>query len=203
MKTASDTWEILVLYYSHHGSVRELARHIAHGIEQTPGVAARLRTVPGVSAVCEATGAAIPEAGAPYVEEVDLEECIGLAMGSPTRFGNMAAPLKYFLDSTSGLWLKGALAGKPAAVFTSTASMHGGQESTLLSMMLPLLHHGMIILGIPYTEGALSATREGGTPYGASHVSGSDGTTAASEHEKLLAVALGRRLAETAKKLAP
>lgn len=202
MKTASDTREILVLYYSHHGSVRELARHIAHGIEQTPGIVARLRTVPAVSAACEATEAAIPDAGAPYAETIDLEECIGLALGSPTRFGNMAAPLKYFLDSTSGLWLKGALANKPAVVFTSTASMHGGQESTLLSMMLPLLHHGMVILGIPYTEGALSATREGGTPYGASHVSGNDGITATSEHEKQLAVALGRRLAETARKLA-
>lgn len=202
MKMASDTREILVLYYSHHGSVRELARHIAHGIEQTPGIAARLRTVPRISAVCEATETMIPDTGAPYVEAIDLEECIGLAMGSPTRFGNMAAPLKYFLDSTSGLWLKGVLAGKPAAVFTSTASMHGGQESTLLSMMLPLLHHGMIILGIPYTEVALSATHDGGTPYGASHVSGSNGNTTASEHEKLLAVALGRRLAETAKKLA-
>ena len=202
MQKASDTREVLVLYYSHHGSVRELARHIAHGIEQVPGIVARLRTVPTVSAVCEATEAAIPDAGAPYVETIDLEECIGLALGSPTRFGNMAAPLKYFLDSTSGLWLKGALANKPAVVFTSTASMHGGQESTLLSMMLPLLHHGMIILGIPYTEGALSATREGGTPYGASHVSGNDGITATSEHEKQLAVALGRRLAETARKLA-
>lgn len=203
MQKANDTREILVLYYSHHGSVRELARHIARGIEQTPGVTARLRTVPRVSAVCEATDAAIPDEGAPYAEVRDLEECVGLAMGSPTRFGNMAAPLKYFLDSTGGLWQKGALAGKPAAVFTSTTSMHGGQESTLLSMMLPLLHHGMIILGIPYTEGALSATREGGTPYGASHVSGSEGNTTASEHEKLLAVALGRRLAETAKKLSP
>ena len=203
MQKASEVREILVLYYSHHGSVRELARHIARGIEQTPGIAARLRTVPRVSAVCEATEAPIPDEGAPYVETRDLEECIGLALGSPTRFGNMAAPLKYFLDSTGGLWLKGALAGKPAAVFTSTTSMHGGQESTLLSMMLPLLHHGMVIVGIPYTEAALSATREGGTPYGASHVSGSDGATAASEHEKVLAVALGRRLAETAKKLAP
>lgn len=202
MQKAGATREILVLYYSHHGSVRELARHIARGIEQSPGVVARLRTVPKVSAVCEATEAAIPDAGAPYVESRDLEECIGLALGSPTRFGNMAAPLKYFLDSTSGLWLKGALAGKPAVVFTSTTTMHGGQESTLLSMMLPLLHHGMVILGIPYTEAALSETREGGTPYGASHVSGSNGNTAASEHEKLLAVALGRRLAEAAKKLA-
>jgi NAD(P)H dehydrogenase (quinone) len=202
MQKARTTQEILVLYYSHHGSVRDLARHIARGIEQTSGLTARLRTVPKVSTVCEITEAAIPDEGAPYVEARDLEECIGLAMGSPTRFGNMAAPLKYFLDSTSGLWLKGALAGKPAAVFTSTASMHGGQESTLLSMMLPLLHHGMIVVGIPYTEAALSATREGGTPYGASHVSGSDGNTIVSEHEKQLAVALGRRLAETAKKLA-
>lgn len=201
MQNPSAPREILVLYYSHHGSVRELARHIARGIEQTPGIVARLRTVPKVSTVCEATDAAIPDEGSPYVEARDLEECIGLALGSPTRFGNMAAPLKYFLDSTSGLWLKGALAGKPAAVFTSTTSMHGGQESTLLSMMLPLLHHGMMILGIPYTEAALSATREGGTPYGASHVSGSGGNTAASEHERLLAVALGRRLAETARKL--
>ena len=202
MQKARTTQEILVLYYSHHGSVRDLARHIARGIEQTSGLTARLRTVPKVSTVCEVTEAAIPDEGAPYVEARDLEECIGLAMGSPTRFGNMAAPLKYFLDSTSGLWLKGALAGKPAAVFTSTASMHGGQESTLLSMMLPLLHHGMIFVGIPYTEAALSVTREGGTPYGASHVSGSDGNTIVSEHEKQLAVALGRRLAETAKKLA-
>jgi NAD(P)H dehydrogenase (quinone) len=202
MQKASATQEVLVLYYSHHGSVRELARHIARGIEQTPGIAARLRTVPKVSAVCEATEAAIPDEGAPYVEVRDLEECIGLAMGSPTRFGNMAAPLKYFLDSTSGLWLKGALAGKPAAVFTSTTTMHGGQESTLLSMMLPLLHHGMLILGIPCTEAALSTTRDGGTPYGASHVSGGDGNTTASEHEKILAIALGRRLAETARKLA-
>jgi NAD(P)H dehydrogenase (quinone) len=202
MQKAGATREILVLYYSQHGSVRELARHIAHGIEKTPGAAARLRTVPKISAVCEATEAEIPDEGAPYVEARDLEECIGLALGSPTRFGNMAAPLKYFLDSTSGLWLKGALAGKPAAVFTSSASMHGGQESTLLSMMLPLLHHGMVILGIPYTEAALSETREGGTPYGASHVTGSGGNTTLSENEKLLAVALGRRLAETATKLA-
>lgn len=202
MQKAGATREILVLYYSHHGSVRELARHIARGVEQTPGIAARLRTVPKISAVCEATEADIPDQGAPYVEARDLEECVGLALGSPTRFGNMAAPLKYFLDSTSGLWLKGALAGKPAVVFTSTTSMHGGQESTLLSMMLPLLHHGMMILGIPYTEAALSETREGGTPYGASHVTGTGGNVTPSEHEILLAVALGRRLAETARKLA-
>lgn len=203
MQKATAAHEVLVLYYSHHGSVRELARHIARGIEQVDGVAARLRTVPRVSTVCEATSAAVPTEGAPYVEERDLEECIGLALGSPTRFGNMAAPMKYFLDSTGGLWLKGGMAGKPASVFTSTTSMHGGQESTLLSMMLPLLHHGMLIVGIPYTEAALSTTREGGTPYGASHVSGSDGITTASEDEKRLAVALGRRLAETALKLAP
>jgi NAD(P)H dehydrogenase (quinone) len=202
MQKASGPREILVLYYSHHGSVRELARHVARGIEQTPGVTARLRTVPRISAVCEATESAIPDNGAPYVEASDLEECIGLALGSPTRFGNMAAPLKYFLDSTGALWLKGALAGKPAAVFTSSTTMHGGQESTLLSMMLPLLHHGMMILGIPYTEAALSTTREGGTPYGASHVSGGDGGTAATADERQLAVALGRRLAETATKLA-
>lgn len=202
MQMASGSPEILVLYYSHHGSVRELARHIALGIEQVPGVSARLRTVPRVSTVCEASEPAVPNSGAPYVEACDLEECIGLALGSPTRFGNMAAPMKYFLDSTSAQWLKGTLAGKPAAVFTSTTTMHGGQESTLLSMMLPLLHHGMLLLGIPYTEAALSVTREGGTPYGASHVAGPDGTTAASEHERQLAVALGRRLAETAVRLA-
>ena len=202
MQKAQGCQEILVLYYSHHGSVRELARHVARGIEQVPGMLARLRTVPKVSTVCEATEAGIPDEGAPYVEACDLEECVGLALGSPTRFGNMAAPLKYFLDSTSGLWLKGSLVGKPAAVFTSTTAMHGGQESTLLSMMLTILHHGMVILGIPFTEAALSSTRDGGTPYGASHVSGGDGLTAASESEKLLAVALGRRLAATAQKLA-
>ncbi len=202
MQMASEHREILVLYYSHHGAVRELARHIARGIEQTPGFSARLRTVPRVSAVCEATEASIPDDGAPYAEARDLEECVGLALGSPTRFGNMAAPMKYFLDSTSALWLKGALVGKPAAVFTSSTTMHGGQESTLLSMMLPLLHHGMLVLGIPFSEAALSATREGGTPYGASHVAGNEGTTAASENEKQLALALGRRLASTARKLA-
>lgn len=202
MQTAGKTYEVLVLYYSHHGATRELARQIARGIEQVSGVSARLRTVPKVSTVCEATDSDIPDAGAPYVETIDLEQCIGLALGSPTRFGNMAAPLKYFLDSTSDLWLKGALAGKPAAVFTSTTTMHGGQESTLLSMMLPLLHHGMMIVGIPYTEAALSETREGGTPYGASHVSGMTGNTIPSGHEKSLAIALGRRLAATARKLA-
>lgn len=203
MQKANDVREVLVLYYSHHGSVRELARHIARGIEQVGGVAARLRTVPRVSTVCEAIAAPVPDEGAPYVEARDLEECIGLALGSPTRFGNMAAPLKYFLDSTSGAWLKGTLTGKPGAVFTSTSSMHGGQESTLISMMLPLLHHGMLIVGIPFSETALTTTRGGGTPYGASHVSGSDGSTMASDEEKQLAVALGRRLAEAALKLLP
>lgn len=202
MQMHGEPKEILVLYYSHHGSVRELAQHVARGVEETPGIIARLRTVPKVSAICEATQSTIPDEGPPYVDANDLEECIGLALGSPTRFGNMAAPLKYFLDSTSAEWLKGSLVGKPAAVFTSTTTMHGGQESTLLSMMLPLLHHGMMILGIPYTEAALSTTIQGGTPYGASHVSGGSGSTNSTEHEKLLAIALGRRLAETAKKLA-
>lgn len=202
MQTANPAREILVLYYSHHGSTRELARHIARGIDQVPGAAARIRTVPRVSADCEATAASIPDAGAPYVDASDLEECAGLALGSPTRFGNMAAPLKYFLDSTSALWLKGAMIGKPGAVFTSTSSMHGGQEATLLSMMLPLLHHGMVVVGIPYSEAALSSTLDGGTPYGASHVSGASGTTTTSDDERRLAVALGRRLAETALKLA-
>jgi len=202
MHMAGSEREVLVLYYSHHGSVRELATLIARGIEQVEGISARIRTVPKLSTVCEATAPAIPDDGAPYAELRDLEECVGLALGSPTRFGNMAAPLKYFLDSTSGQWLKGSLSGKPAAVFTSTSSMHGGQESTLISMMLPLLHHGMLIVGIPFGETALSTTREGGTPYGASHVSGVDGVTAPSEDEKRLALALGRRLADTAARLA-
>jgi len=197
-----DMKEILVIYYSKHGSVLELARCIAQGIEQIPGISARLRTVPRVSTVCEATEDTIPANGAPYVEQQDLEECIGLALGSPTRFGNMAASMKYFLDSTSSAWLKGALTGKPASVFTSSSSQHGGQESTLLSMMVPLLHHGMLLVGIPYTESALSITPGGGTPYGASHVSGPAGLTACTDHERQLAIALGRRLAETAKKLA-
>ena len=194
--------EILVLYYSRYGAVRQMAQLIARGIEQAPGVRARIRTVPEVSAVCEAVEAGVPGAGAPYAELRDLEECAGLALGSPTRFGNMAAPLKYFLDSTSGLWLKGALAGKPAAVFTSTSSMHGGQEATLISMMLPLLHHGMVLLGLPYTEPDLISTVSGGTPYGASHVAGAASDRAISEEEKKLCTALGRRLAATAVKLA-
>jgi NAD(P)H dehydrogenase (quinone) len=198
----SSNAEILVLYYSHHGSVRELARWIARGVEQIPGAAARLRTVPKVSTTCEATAPAVPDSGAPYVEASDLEECIGLALGSPVRFGNMAAPLKYFIDSTSPQWLAGALSGKPAAVFTSSSSMHGGQETTLLSMALPLLHHGMIWVGLPYTEPALSTTTSGGSPYGASHVSGTAGSTELTDAERQLAVALGQRLARIALKLA-
>lgn len=194
--------EILVLYYSHRGSVRALAEQIALGIHQVPGVAARVRTVPKVSTVCEAVEDDIPASGPPYVEVRDLEECIGLAIGSPTRFGNMAAPMKYFLDGLAGPWVNGTLAGKPASVFTSTASQHGGQESTLLSMMMPLLHHGMLIMGLPYTEPALNRTRTGGTPYGVSHVAGADGNPGLSAEEIELAIAQGRRLAQCAVTLA-
>lgn len=194
--------DLLVLYYSQHGATRELARLIARGIESVPGCQARLRTVPKVSTVCEATEAAIPDAGAPYVEISDLTECIGLALGSPTRFGNMAAALKYFLDGTSPEWMQGALAGKPACVFTSSASLHGGQESTLLTMMVPLLHHGMVMVGLPYSETALTQTRTGGTPYGVSHVAGVRNEQPISDDEKQLALAQGRRLAEIALKLA-
>jgi NAD(P)H dehydrogenase (quinone) len=194
--------EILVLYYSRHGAVAELAQHICRGIEEVPGMAARLRTVPPVSTVCEATADSIPQDGPPYATTDDLQECMGLALGSPTRFGNMAAALKYFLDGTTTQWVNGALSGKPAAVFTASSSLHGGQESTLLSMMLPLLHHGMILLGIPYSETDLLHTSSGGTPYGASRVTGSDNKQPISEEEKRLARALGRRLAETATKLA-
>lgn len=193
--------EVLVLYYSRGGKVARLARHIAHGIEQTPGVQARIRTVPAVSPVCEQTEPAIPATGAPYATLADLEQCAGLAMGSPTRFGNMAAALKHFLDTTGVLWTQGALAGKPAAVFTSTSSLHGGQESTLLSMMMPLLHHGMLILGLPYTQPALSATVSGGSPYGATHYAGPNNDRAVSEDEKTLCIALGRRLADASLKL--
>lgn len=192
---------ILVLYYSRHGATRRLAELIAQGVESVPGCDARLRTVPAVSTVVEATEPAIPEHGAPYVELQDLEQCAGLALGSPTRFGNMAAPLKYFLDGTSAQWLSGALSGKPACVFTSTGSLHGGQESTLLSMMLPLMHHGMMLMGLPYTCPELMTTTTGGTPYGASHWSGPNGTHAVSDDTKSLTVALGKRLAQTACKL--
>lgn len=192
---------ILVLYYSRHGATRDMARHIARGIELT-GLEARLRTVPAVSSDCEAIAADIPEHGAPYATLDDLRGCAGLVLGSPTRFGNMAAPLKYFLDGTSGLWLSGDLVGKPGAVFTSTASLHGGQESTLLSMLLPLLHHGMLVLGLPYSESALIETRGGGTPYGASHHAGADGKRALDAEEIALCRALGQRVATTAKALA-
>jgi NAD(P)H dehydrogenase (quinone) len=193
--------EILVLYYSHTGAVKQMAQLVARGVEKVPQTGARLRTVPKVSTVSEATEPAVPDAGAPYVEHSDLEQCAGLALGSPTRFGNMAAPLKYFLDGTGGLWLKGTMSGKPAAVFTSTASMHGGQESTLLSMMLPLLHHGMLMVGVPYSEPGLMSTRAGGTPYGASHVAGASADQPISEDERRLCLALGTRLAEVARKL--
>jgi NAD(P)H dehydrogenase (quinone) len=194
--------EILVLYYSHYGAVKQMAQAVAHGIEQVKSVKARIRTVPKVSTVCEAVEKEIPDAGAPYAELQDLEECIGIAMGSPTRFGNMAAPLKYFWDGTGSLWMKGTLIGKPAALFTSTASLHGGQETTLISMMLPLLHHGMVIVGLPYSEPELTTTTSGGTPYGASHVAGMTSDKPVTEEERKLCIALGKRLAETALKLA-
>lgn len=191
---------ILVLYYSRHGATAEMARQIARGVERA-GLEARLRTVPAVSTECEAVAPAIPDSGALYVTQDDLRHCAGLALGSPTRFGNMAAPLKYFLDGTSNLWLTGALVGKPGAVFTSTSSLHGGQESTLLSMLLPLLHHGMLLMGLPYSESALLETRGGGTPYGASHFAGADGKRPLDEHEIALCRALGERLARTASML--
>lgn len=189
---------VLVLYYSRKGATAELARQIARGVDEIKGVRSRLRTVPEVSQVCEASEDTIPLQGPPYANLDDLRECHGLALGSPTRFGNMAAPLKYFIDSTSTLWLSGILAGKPAAVFTSSSSLHGGQESTLLSMMLPLLHQGMLLLGIPYTEPALHRTTTGGTPYGASHYAPEDEQISLSTDERDLCHALGRRLARTA-----
>ncbi|MFD2113451.1 NAD(P)H:quinone oxidoreductase [Thiorhodococcus fuscus] len=192
---------ILVLYYSRYGATAEMARQVARGVE-SGGLAARVRTLPPVSTVCEATAESIPDTGAPYATLDDLRDCTGLALGSPTRFGNMAAPVKYFLDGTSGLWLSGALAGKPAGVFTSTSSLHGGQETTLLSMMLPLLHHGMLITGLPYSETDLLRTRTGGTPYGPSHLAGTESNLPVSDEEKRLCHGLGKRLAETAIKLA-
>lgn len=191
---------VLVLYYSRHGATREMARLVARGVE-AEGLEARLRTVPAVSPVCEATEPDIPESGDIYCTPEDLAACAGLALGSPTRFGNMAAPLKHFLDGTSGLWVNGALIDKPAVVFTSTSSLHGGQESTLLSMMLPLMHHGMVILGLPYSEPGLSRTSGGGTPYGASHHAGSDNARGLDAHESDLCLALGRRLGRLARRL--
>ncbi len=190
--------EILVLYYSRSGHVKEMAETIARGVESVAGCASRLRTVPEISTVCEATEDSIPSQGHLYASVDDLKQCAGLVMGSPTRFGNMAAPLKYFIDSTSDVWLSGSLIGKPAAVFTSTGSLHGGQESTLLSMMLPLMHHGMIIMGLPYSEATLMTTTDGGTPYGASHLAGSNSDRPLSDNEAQLCQALGQRVALTA-----
>ena len=193
---------VLVLYYSSSGATAELARHVARGVGEVPGMEARVRTVPRVSTVCEAVEDEVPASGPPYASLEDLRDCAALALGSPTRFGNMAAPLKYFLDGGGALWMSGALIGKPAGVFTSTASLHGGQESTLLSMMLPLLHHGMLVAGIPYSEADLLATEAGGTPYGPSHHAGADGKRPVTEAEARLCRALGRRLAQTALRLA-
>ncbi len=193
--------KILILYYSRHGATEAMAQQIARGIEETHGTQAVLRTVPAISTVCEAVEDSIPDSGSLYVSHDDLRECDGLILGSPTRFGNMASAMKYFIDSTSDVWLSGALSGKPAGVFTSTSSLHGGQESTLLSMMLPLLHHGMLISGLPYAETDLLHTTTGGTPYGPSHVAGADNKNPLSEEEKRLCKALGRRVAEVAVKL--
>ena len=194
--------EILIVYYSRNGSVAQLARHVARGVEEVANVQARLRSVPPVAPATTVAQAPVPDAGAPYATLQDLRDCAGLILGSPTRFGNMAAPLKHYLDSTGAEWASGALVGKPAAAFTATSTMHGGQETTLLSMMLPLLHHGALIVGIPYTEPALNATTTGGSPYGASHVSGTDHDRTLSDDERTLARRLGRRVAEIAAKLA-
>jgi NAD(P)H dehydrogenase (quinone) len=193
--------DILIVYYSRTGNVAQLARLVARGVEEVPGMRARLRSVPPVAPVTEIAAAPVPDEGAPYATPADLRECAGIILGSPTRFGNMAAPLKHFLDSTGAEWASGALVGKPAAAFTSTGTTHGGQEATLLTMLLPLLHHGTLIVGLPFTEAALNATRAGGTPYGASHVAGTGGERAVGEEAKILARALGRRVATIAAKL--
>lgn len=193
---------VLVLYYSRHGATAEMARLIARGVERIDGVESVLRTVPEVSATCEASSPQVPDEGAPYVTLDELKHCDALALGSPTRFGNMAAPLKYFLEQTSAQWLSGALVDKPAGVFTSTSSLHGGQEATLLSMMIPLLHHGMLISGLPYSESALLTTTTGGTPYGPSHLAGANSDLPLSDDEKALCQALGKRLANLTRKLA-
>jgi len=195
--------DILILYYSQNGGTAEMAHQIARGVEQVSGMTARLRTVPAVSTVCEATADSIPDSGAPYATLADLQQCAGLILGSPTHFGNMAAAMKYFLDGTGSLWMGGDLIGKPAAVFTSTASMHGGHESTLLSMMLPLLHHGMVLVGLPYSEPALLRTQTGGSPYGASRLTSDTTSTALSEDERKLCLTLGQRVAEIARRLQP
>jgi NAD(P)H dehydrogenase (quinone) len=194
--------EILIVYYSRTGNVAQLARLVARGVEEVPGMRARLRSVPPVAPITETAAPPVPDAGAPYATPADLRECAGIILGSPTRFGNMAAPLKHFLDTTGAEWASGALVGKPAATFTSTGTTHGGQEATLLTMLLPLLHHGALIVGLPFTEAALNATRAGGTPYGASHVAGNDGGRAIGEEAKILARALGRRVATITAKLA-
>jgi len=191
---------VLVLYYSRHGATEAMAKQIARGIEQS-GIEARVRTVPAVSANCEATASAIPESGALYCTEADLANCAGLALGSPTRFGNMAAPMKYFIDSTSSLWISGALINKPACVFSSSSSLHGGQETTLLSMMLPLMHHGMVLAGLPYSESTLLNTKTGGTPYGATHLAGRDNDRALDSDESQLCQAQGKRLGMLARQL--
>ncbi len=193
--------EVLVLFYSRQGATAQMANLIARGVEEVEGVQAKIRTVPAISTVCEAVADDIPEDGALYASLDDLKDCAGLVLGSPTRFGNMAAPLKYFLDGTSNLWLAGSLIGKPAAVFTSSSSIHGGQETTLTSMMLPLLHHGMLLAGLPYSETALLETSTGGTPYGASHLAGSDNSRKVDQDESQLCIALGKRIATLAKKL--
>lgn len=192
---------ILVLYVSRYGSTKNLAMQIARGIEKVEGMEAKIRTVPPVSTTCEATEPVVPDAGAPYVTLDDLKQCSGLALGSPTRFGNMAAPMKYFWDTTSALWLSGDLIGKPACVFSSSASMHGGQETTLISMMIPLLHHGMLIVGLPYSEPLLTTTQTGGTPYGVTHVAGAMSDLPLSQDEIVLSVAMGERLAKITHKL--
>jgi len=194
--------DILVVYYSRNGATESLAREIATGVDSIDGMSARLRTVPDVSSTTEASEAAVPESGPPYATGRDLEECAGLVIGSPSNFGNMAAPLKYFLDNTLGEWLRGALVGKPCGAFTTTGSLHGGQESTLLTMAVPLIHHGMIFVGLPYTEEALSTTRSGGTPYGPTHVAWNRKTVALSDEERTLARALGARIADIARRLA-
>lgn len=194
---------ILVLYYSRYGAVKQMSQYIARGIESVPGMEARIRTVPPVSPTTEATDPAVPDSGAPYATLEDLKECAGLALGSPTRFGNMAAPMKHFIDTASGLWLSGSLVNKPAAVFSSSASLHGGQESTLISMMLPLFHLGYMLMGIPYTEPDLNTTSSGGTPYGATHYAGPKGDKHLSDEEQRLCIALGKRLAEITAKLTP
>jgi NAD(P)H dehydrogenase (quinone) len=199
--TPTKSVDILVLYYSRNSATRQLAELIAEGVESIPGATARLRTVPSVSAVCEASESDIPDSGPPYVENKDLEQCAGLALGSPTRFGNMSSAMKYFLDNTTQQWLSGSLVGKPACVFTSTGSLHGGQESTLLSMMIPLMHHGMVILGLPYSHPELMNTQTGGTPYGVTHFAKADGSAPISADERKLAIAQGQRLAQVALKL--